>query len=209
MSRDPARAATQFFGGRVCLDFANTMDWRTSDEPQELIPDYAAFLSWSKARRTLAASAIAKLHARAAQKPSAAVAVMQEAYALRAEIWKVVEALRRGDRAGLERLNRSLAAVPAQPRLIRDGAGYVHDLPGAAPEEALWPVLWSLTALLSSDDARRLGCCQAQGCGWFFVDESPNHSRLWCSSEVCGNRERARRAYAKRRPKARGAGSSQ
>jgi predicted RNA-binding Zn ribbon-like protein len=202
MSRDTARAATQFFGGRVCLDFANTMDWRTSDAPQELIPDYAALLSWSKARRTLAAAAIAKLHMRGAQKAVAAAAVMREAYALRSEIWKAAEALRRGDRVHLEQLNRSLAAVPAQPRLMRDGTGYVHDLPGAALAEVLWPVLWSLTALLTSDDAGRLGCCQAQGCGWFFVDESPNHSRLWCSSEVCGNRERARRAYAKRRPKA-------
>ena len=202
MSRDTARAATQFFGGRVCLDFANTMDWRTSDAPQELIPDYAALLSWSKARRTLAAAAIAKLHMRGAQKAAAAVAVMQQAYALRSEIWKAAEALRRGDHARLEALNRSLAAVPAQPGLMRDGAGYVHDLPGETLAEVLWPVLWSLTALLASDDAGRLGCCQAQGCGWFFVDESPNHSRLWCSSEVCGNRERARRAYAKRRPKA-------
>ena len=202
MSRDTARAATQFFGGRVCLDFANTMDWRTSDAPQELIPDYAALLSWSKARRTLAAAGIAKLHMRGAQKPAAAAAVMQEAHALRSEIWKAAEALRREDHVRLEALNRSLAAVPAQPRLMRDGAGYVHDLPGAALAEVLWPVLWSLTALLASDDAGRLGCCQAQGCGWFFVDESPNHSRLWCSSEVCGNRERARRAYAKRRPKA-------
>ena len=210
MSRDPARAATQFFGGRVCLDFANTMDWRTSDAPQELIPDYAALLSWSKARRTLAAAAVARLQVRAAQKAAAAGAVMHETYALRSEIWKVAEALRCGDRVHLEPLNRSLAAAPAQPRLIRDGSGYVHDLPGAALEEVLWPVLWSLTALLASDDAGRLGCCQAQGCGWFFVDESPNHSRLWCSSEVCGNRERARRAYAKRRPKAaRRAGSSQ
>jgi predicted RNA-binding Zn ribbon-like protein len=200
MSRDTARAATQFFGGRVCLDFANTMDWRTSQAPQELIPDYAALLSWSKARRTMATAAIAKLQARGERK--AAAAVMQQAYALRAEIWKVAEALRSAERVHLEALNRSLAAVPAQPRLIRDGAGYVHDLPGAAPEEVLWPVLWSLTALLASDDAGRLGCCQAHGCGWFFVDESPNHSRLWCSSEVCGNRERARRAYAKRRPKA-------
>ncbi|MBA1941908.1 hypothetical protein HLX82_24475, partial [Escherichia coli] len=41
--------------------------------------------------------------------------------------------------------------------------------------------------------------CEADGCGWFFVDESPNRTRRWCSSEVCGNRERARRAYAKRK----------
>ena len=74
MSRDPARAATQFFGGRMCLDFANTMDWRTSDAPQELIPDYAALLSWSKARRTLAAKTVAKLQAQAALAADAAAA---------------------------------------------------------------------------------------------------------------------------------------
>nr|WP_315835646.1 CGNR zinc finger domain-containing protein [Bradyrhizobium prioritasuperba] len=125
---------------------------------------------------------------------------MREARALRGEIREAAEALCRGKSVRLAPFNRLLAALPAQPGLVRDGAGYVHDLRGADPEEPLWPVLWSLTALLSSKDAARLGCCQAQGCGWFFVDESPNHSRAWCSSEVCGNRERARRAYSKRRP---------
>src|SRR5258708_12331881 len=112
MSRDTARAATQFFGGRVCLDFANTMDWRTSDAPQELIPDYAALLSWSKARRTLAAAAIAKLQARGAQKAAAAAAVMQEAHALRSEIWKAPETFRPGDHVPLEPLNPSLPPHP-------------------------------------------------------------------------------------------------
>jgi predicted RNA-binding Zn ribbon-like protein len=35
------------------------------------------------------------------------------------------------------------------------------------------------------------------------VDASPNGSRVWCSSEVCGNHERARRADTKRRTRAR------
>jgi predicted RNA-binding Zn ribbon-like protein len=201
LSRDPARALTQFFGGRVCLDFANTVDWRTSDSPQELIPDYAALLVWSDLRGTLAAPAVARLRAKGAGRPREAAAVMQRVQALRAELWTTADALSRGDRADLEQLNRMLADLPAQPRLVGEGTGYVHDLPGEALEEPLWPVLWSLTALLSSDDAARLGSCQAQGCGWFFVDESPNRSRVWCSSEVCGNRERARRAYAKRRTK--------
>ena len=50
MSRDPLRALSQFFGGRTCLDFANTVDWRLSDAPQELIPDYATLLRWSASR---------------------------------------------------------------------------------------------------------------------------------------------------------------
>jgi len=84
MSRDPARAATQFFGGRVCLDFANTLDWRTSDDPQELIPDYAALLSWSERRGTLLLAATRKLRARSAS--SEAAAAMQTAYELRRDI---------------------------------------------------------------------------------------------------------------------------
>jgi predicted RNA-binding Zn ribbon-like protein len=199
MSRDPARAATQFFGGRICLDFANTMDWRTSEEPQELIPTYAAFLSWSKARRTLPAKALSKLQALCSERAATAASVTKQAHAFRKGIWGAAEALCRGDRVDLEPFNTILATVPAQPRLVRDGMGYVHDLPGATLEEPLWPIVWSVTGLLASDDAARVGSCHAQGCGWFFVDESPNRSRLWCSSEVCGNRERARRAYAKRR----------
>lgn len=198
MSTDPARALLQFFGGRVCLDFANTMDWRTSEAPQELLPDYATFLYWSSKRGVLPAAAVARLRVQGRQRGAAAAVVLEEARALRAEIWTAAEALCGGKAAPPAAFNRRLAALPAQPRLIRSGAGYVHDLPGKSLEEPLWPVLWSLSALLTSGDAGRLGFCQAEGCGWFFVDESPNHARTWCSSEVCGNRERARRAYAKR-----------
>ncbi|MGY3442596.1 MULTISPECIES: CGNR zinc finger domain-containing protein [unclassified Bradyrhizobium] len=197
MSRDPARAATQFFGGRVCLDFANTLDWRTSNDPQELIPDYAALLAWSERRGTLPLAAATKLKARAAS--SEAARAMQTAYELRRDIWRISDALR-GDRAvNLGLVNRLLAAAPRQPDLVRQDRGYRHALAGTDLTEPLWPVLWSLTALLASDDASRIGCCEADGCGWFFVDESPNRTRRWCSSEVCGNRERARRAYAKRK----------
>jgi predicted RNA-binding Zn ribbon-like protein len=198
MSRDPARAATQFFGGRVCLDFANTLDWRTSDDPQELVPDYAALIAWSARRGTLPARAVAKLRSHAAADPIGAEGAMEQAFSLRAELWKIADALRQQRVAEVASTNRMLATLPPQPKLVRQGDVYVHALEGADLREPLWPVLWSLTAVLSSADATRLGCCNAAGCGWFYVDESPNRTRLWCSSEVCGNRERARRAYAKR-----------
>ena len=201
MSRDPQRAATQFFGGRVCLDFANTLDWRTSAEPQELIPDYAAFLAWCGRRGTLSPQAIKALKSVAQEKPAAAAAAQTELLSLRSEIWSICDALRRGERSDLASVNALLAQAPPQPSLVRTDGSYAHNLAGRALSEPLWPILWSLTAVLTSADASRIGCCQADGCGWFYVDESPNRTRLWCSSEVCGNRERARRAYAKRRKK--------
>jgi predicted RNA-binding Zn ribbon-like protein len=202
MSRDPARAATQFFGGRVCLDFANTLDWRLTDEPQELISDYAALLAWCAGRGILLASVVARLRACASTDTVCAQEVIREARSLRAEIWSIADALLEGRRVDLTAINRRLQGLPPQPRLVERGGGCVYDLKGHDLTEPLWPVLWSLTAVLASEDAKRIGCCQAEGCGWYFVDESPNRTRLWCSSEVCGNRERARRAYAKRRSSA-------
>ena len=200
MSRDTQSASTQFFAGRVCLDFANTMDWRTSEAPQELIADYAALLKWSAARHTLSSATIRGLKALAAANPRRAAAVTSQSHALRSEMWKAADALSRGDAAVvLDVINSFLESVPAQPRLIWTGAGCVHDLPGSDLKEPLRPVIWSLSALLCSDDARRIGCCQGHGCGWFFVDESPNRTRVWCSNDTCGNRARARRAYARRR----------
>jgi predicted RNA-binding Zn ribbon-like protein len=198
MSRDPARAATQFFGGRVCLDFANTLDWRLTDDPQELITDYGALLAWCAGRGILLATAVTKLRARASTDTAGAQAVLKEARSLRAEIWSVADASLEGRTIDLTAVNRRLHGLPPQPRLVERGGVYVYDLKGHHLAEPLWPVLWSLTAVLASDDAERIGSCQAEGCGWYFVDESPNRTRLWCSSEVCGNRERARRAYAKR-----------
>jgi predicted RNA-binding Zn ribbon-like protein len=200
MSRDPLRAATQFFGGPICLDFANTLDWRTSEEPQELVPDYAAFLGWCSRRGVMSASAIRALELVAKAEPGAAATALAELLSLRAEIWKICDALRGNGKADLALLNGLLAQAPPQPPLVGRRSGvFLHDLPGQSVREPLWPLLWSLSAVLTSADATRIGCCQAEGCGWFYVDESPNRTRLWCSSEVCGNRERARRAYAKRR----------
>ena len=198
MSRDPARAASQFFGGRVCLDFANTLDWRLTDRPVELIPDYPALLAWSERRGTLPARTAARLRAKGA-KTTEADAVLREAHLLRTQIWAIAEELLGRRRPRLSALNGRLTELPSQPGLRIQGSRYVFELDGADLRQPLWPVLWSLTAVLASEDAARLGSCQAEGCGWYFIDESPGRSRTWCSSEVCGNRERVRRAYAKRR----------
>lgn len=39
---------------------------------------------------------------------------------------------------------------------------------------------------------RHLKICPAGDCLWGFYDTSRNHSRRWCSMEVCGNRNKVR-----------------
>jgi predicted RNA-binding Zn ribbon-like protein len=45
----------------------------------------------------------------------------------------------------------------------------------------------------------RLRACPA--CDWLFLDRSRNGSRIWCDMAVCGNRQKARLSYGKRRLK--------
>ena len=43
------------------------------------------------------------------------------------------------------------------------------------------------------DHAGRLKLCDNDQCRWLFIDRSKNHSRQWCESATCGNRQRVRR----------------
>ncbi|MEV7950884.1 CGNR zinc finger domain-containing protein [Streptomyces rubiginosohelvolus] len=53
--------------------------------------------------------------------------------------------------------------------------------------------------LLSGDGLGRVRRCEGPGCGWFFLDRSRSGTRRWCSSQDCGNRDRARRHYSRTR----------
>jgi predicted RNA-binding Zn ribbon-like protein len=57
---------------------------------------------------------------------------------------------------------------------------------------------------LTSSSFKYLSICQAEGCGWFFLDGSPGQRRRWCSMNGCGNRAKAQRHYRRKstsRPK--------
>jgi predicted RNA-binding Zn ribbon-like protein len=56
----------------------------------------------------------------------------------------------------------------------------------------------SALSLMSPENMRRLRICR--NCNWLFLDRSRNGSRLWCDMAVCGNRQKARRHYRRRKP---------
>jgi predicted RNA-binding Zn ribbon-like protein len=98
---------------------------------------------------------------------------------------------------------RDLDAMRRASADARHHARPATDLPlrwEVAPGDV--PRLLALSAEdLLSDGVRltALGRCADAGCGWFFLDTSRSHTRRWCSSADCGNRDRARRHYARKR----------
>jgi predicted RNA-binding Zn ribbon-like protein len=55
----------------------------------------------------------------------------------------------------------------------------------------------SALSLLPPERHRRVRICR--NCRWLFLDRSRNSSRLWCDMSICGNRNKARRHYQRRR----------
>jgi predicted RNA-binding Zn ribbon-like protein len=54
-------------------------------------------------------------------------------------------------------------------------------------------LLLAIERLQSHGAWPRLKACTEDECQWAFFDTTRNHSRTWCSMDVCGNREKTRR----------------
>lgn len=113
-------------------------------------------------------------------------------------------------REAIDSLFRSIVAdgrpgPGALPRLLRACAAGLdgHDAIGGPFAAAGQSIAFeaalanSALSLLSGERAGRLRICP--NCGWLFIDRSRNGSRLWCDMAVCGNRQKARRHYRRRR----------
>ncbi|MFE2939129.1 CGNR zinc finger domain-containing protein [Streptomyces sp. NPDC059255] len=98
--------------------------------------------------------------------------------------------------AALERVNALAAGAPPGIRAVRNEAGALVRAPIPEPECAalLAAVARDAVELLTDQDARaRLRRCEGDRCRRVYLDTSRGRRRRWCSSEVCGNRERVAR----------------
>ncbi|MFF8693400.1 CGNR zinc finger domain-containing protein [Streptomyces sp. NPDC015144] len=117
----------------------------------------------------------------------------------------------RGDRYALERVNALAAGAPPGVRAVRGRGGKLVRTLSGDPEcgELLTAVARDVVDLLTDPVARAgLRRCEAVGCRRFYLDTSRGRRRRWCSSEVCGNRERVARHRRRAAARAAGAGVS-
>ena len=161
---------------RLCLDFANTLDWHASAHPVETLTTYADLVAWSHEVGLLSERIARQLIAEAERQPKQAAAILERARTLR----------------------EAIAEMQSRSRLVRTPEGLNWDWGGGENDldQMLWWVIRSATDVMTSDELYRVGqCADDRGCGWLFLDTSKNHSRRWCAMKDCGNRAKARRYY--------------
>lgn len=194
-------ADLELVGGRLCLDFTNTVGYRGDVIERDRLRGYEELLLWGEKAGVLTTGEREEL-LRVAARTGEAEAVFRRAIDLREALYRVFLAAAEEEEAGpadLEILNRELSRALARARVVATPEGFDWGWDDAPePDRVLWPVARSAAELLVSPELPRVGKCAGERCAWLFLDTSKNRSRRWCDMRDCGNRAKVRRHYRRR-----------
>ena len=188
----------KFVGGRLCLDFINTVGGRVgANVLRDKLANYHDLLEWSRLAGIANPTESRNLARLSASHRQHAEATLARAVLLREALYRIFKSAIEGGRlrpADLATLSRELQVARAHEHLThtRGAFGWTfEDEP--ALDRILWPISLSAAELLISSDLSRLRQCGGEECGWMFLDTSRNRSRQWCDMKDCGNRAKVRR----------------
>ena len=194
-------------GGRLCLDFANTVGGRADPQPREFLTSYPVLIAWAWYTGALSDADAEHLRQLAADRPDEAAAEHRNALTLRDTIYRLFADIARGQDPAtrdLDAVYRIYRSGLDHARIRRQDRGYAWEWTetGSELDRPLWPVAWSAVELLTSGELDRLKMCHGNdgaSCFWLFLDETKNRIRRWCNMRVCGTGAKARRQTARRR----------
>ncbi len=192
----------KLLGGRLCLDFTNTVDWRGTDGPVEFLNTYHDLVVWSRHAGISTQRESRQLSMLAERSAAEAGKVHGRAIELRETTYHLFGAIGRNENPSqeyLQRFNKHLSQSMRDTQITETGEGYAWDTTGnkARLDWILNPIVHSAAELLVSEDLNKVKACADPACGWLFMDVSRNRSRRWCDMQDCGNRAKASRFYRK------------
>jgi predicted RNA-binding Zn ribbon-like protein len=195
---EPEVGAFEFNAGNLCLDFVNTVHFRTISERVDL-------LAWARQATILTPGEAAELAVAARRQSRLAAEALAQARALREALYRLLSARAAGLPAtadDLHTVNRAIGRAMASAGLAPSGpGGFEWSWPGARQglDRVAWWVARSTAFLLTSKDLAKVRECAGFDCGWLFLDGTKNRSRRWCNMATCGNRAKGRRHYERRK----------
>jgi predicted RNA-binding Zn ribbon-like protein len=203
-------AEMRLIGGRLCLDFVNTVDGRKNDSARrrsqsvnslvlgDKLRDYSDLVAWSQHSGIVTATEAGRLNLESKRKAAEARAVFDRAIELREALHRIFKATVTGrmpQSVDLETVNDELLKARNHERLINTEKGFKWEWIGseASLDRMLWSIAHSGAEFLIKGDLSRLRECGGKECGWLFEDTSRNRSRQWCHMQDCGNLAKVRR----------------
>lgn len=193
----------QLVAGHLALDFANTLDYRYDpDRLIDLLPSYERFLAFCRQSGVMTAVQMRKLLDGLSEVDSRRA--LKEVIELREALYFLILSAVHGRPPGeshLRVLNRFISETRAVDQVVWHKRKFVRSFPDLMerPDGPLRGVVDAAVVLMTSSDLLNVRECSEKTCRWLFLDRSRNHSRRWCDMQLCGNRSKAKRFYARTR----------
>ena len=194
----------ELVGGVLCLDFINTLDDRSSDQPKELLKHYVDLARFAEDAGILDTARVDHLFALSMKSPDMAGRVLKAAIRLREVMFEVFWAVvhkKPAPPGPLIVLNGFIQEAAQHARLVPMKGHFEWRFEDASNqlEQMLWPIARSAAELLASEQLRHVRACGSPTCQWLFLDTSKAHRRRWCDMKQCGNRAKVRKFYRRSR----------
>ena len=180
-------AAIRLDGGRLCIDFANSIHDRFADPAEDYLATPEYYAEW--ARRTGASAGDEELLL--ARSEAARARLMADIRTLREALFRLLGAQADGTALpddALEIANRWLLRARKDQAIGTDGQLMLRARPGDAllPLKRITLDLVDTLALARAGKFTLKRCANQSSCGWLFADTSKNGRRRWCAMETCG-----------------------
>jgi predicted RNA-binding Zn ribbon-like protein len=178
-------AAVRLDGGRLCLDFVNTIHDRYASEAEDYVCQPERFIEWCVRAGALHSGEPIAAPESAGQR----AALMAKVGTVRHHLYALLAA--RIDGAAppadaVQCLDQWLHLAWAAQSLGSDGRmhwrGDAHD--ASLPLKRI--ALDALDLISNPSVSRLRRCDNTSSCGWLFLDTSKNQRRRWCAMETCG-----------------------
>ncbi len=188
------RDGMPFLGGAVWIDFLNsTLSPDGGATRLDFLAEPTAFERW------LANAQI--------EQPRDGAREAAAASKLRSALRRAFDQLGAGKPLSPEMLdvvNAGLAEAHFVRRLTLREEGYaLEEMSIGASSSVVAAIAVDFARFVTDYEARRLKHCANPACTMVFYDRGKNNHRRWCSSAVCGNRDKVANYRARRRPSTR------
>lgn len=98
-------------------------------------------------------------------------------------------------------INQILSRCPGYPQLVYKKGGFERQFQSQATQKdgLLAPLAEAASDLLCSGKLSLVKKCGNPACILYFYDTTKNHTRNWCSMQLCGNRIKVAAHYQRKR----------
>lgn len=178
-------ASIRLDGGRLCLDFVNTIHDHYAEEVEDYIFQPERFIEWC----TRVGAVLSGEHIDVPEGAGPRAALMRKVRVLRQHLHTLLASLIDGvtpPEEAVQCMDQWLHRAWASQSFGMDGQMHWRDdaYHVLLPLQRIALDALDLMSGPSMPQLRR--CANTSSCGWLFLDTSKNQRRRWCAMETCG-----------------------